>query len=142
MLRFCTLTRGALEANLVQLLALSADVSPWKEGHFRAELPEKWRLSFYAVDEVLMGYAVLSQRGANWVHLHQFMVGPAVRGQGVGAKMLDEVKARCAADQAKLTLKVSAADEAAQRFYHREGLTPGEGERGYLWMHWVDQSRR
>ena len=136
MLHVYTLTREALEQNLAQIMALSADVSPWREEQFRVDLPEKWRLSFYIVDSAPVGYAVLSRRGENWIHLHQFMVGPAARGQGVGARMLDEVKARCTAQRACLSLKVAADDEAAQRFYRREGLKPGKFERGYLWMHW------
>lgn len=137
MLRVWALTRDALEENLKALIHVSSDVSPWREEHFRFNLPEKWRLSFYVTDGKPVGYAILSLRGPAWIHLHQFMVASAARGGGIGAQMLQEVKARCIAEDARLTLKVAAADTRAQHFYHREGLRADRRDGDYLWMSWT-----
>lgn len=137
---FVTLDRGMLAAELPRLLAVSADVSPWLPENFERDLPGKWELSFIARDPDLMGYAILTRRGPEWVHINQFMVASAARGRGIGRAMLDEAKRRAAGGH--LTLKVSVDNIAAIRFYAAEGMKPGETERGYQWMHWPDDGGR
>ncbi len=136
-LAFKTLTKACLAESLPQLIALSADVSPWRDREFMVEQNEKWRHSFCAVGAMPVGYAIISRRGPKWLHLHQFMVGAEWRGQGVGGAMMQEVKSRCLTVDASLTLKVSVAGKPAQRFYERHGLTFGKIERDYIWMHWT-----
>jgi GNAT superfamily N-acetyltransferase len=129
-----TLTRDALEARLEAFVEIGADVSPWREQHLRVDLPEKWRLSFYADTDRPVGYAVMSLRGPRWVHLHQFMVAKEHRGRGLGTLMLAEAKSRCAQARARLTLKVPSGNSQAIRFYGREGLREEHVEGEYLWM--------
>lgn len=131
-----TLTKEALEARMPALVDIGSDVSPWRESHLRVDLPGKWRLSFFVGDERPVGYAVMSLRGPGWVHLHQLMVARALRGQGLGSRMLDEAKSRCAAEHARLTLKAAVDEPRVVRFYVREGMREERVEGDYLWMSW------
>ncbi|WP_374630795.1 GNAT family N-acetyltransferase [Ferrovibrio sp.] len=133
-LSFATLDRVLLDENLDALIAVSADVSPWQARHFQADLPEKWQHSFLVLAPEPVGYVIMSRKESYWLHIHQFMVGAARRGQGVGAAMMAEAKRRAWADGSGLSLKVAHHDDAAIRFYLREGFMRDRIEGDYLWM--------
>ena len=77
-----------LTENIAAFIAISADMSPWTEKHFLAELPDKWELSFAFWDgDIPTGYCIMSRREEN-VHIHQFMVATDRRGEGIGAMMI------------------------------------------------------
>lgn len=131
-----TLTREVLQQNLRQLIAVSADVSPWTGSHFLADLPRKWEMSFMILDPEPVGYVILSEKQPGWLHIHQFMIAAARRGSGLGRLMMQEAKRRSAGAGQRLSLKVAAADASAIRFYRREGFQAGEVTGLYLWMRW------
>jgi len=131
-----TLTRDVLRHNLRQLIAVSADVSPWTAAHFLADLPRKWEMSFMILDPEPVGYVILSERQPGWLHIHQFMIAAARRGSGLGHQMMLEAKRRSAGTGQRLSLKVAAADANAIRFYRREDFHAGEVTGLYLWMRW------
>lgn len=130
--RFRTLTRALAGSRVDELAGLAADVDSWTADNFMVDLPGKWELSFLAEDDTLLGYAILSRKAADHVHLHHFMLAGVARGRGVGAAMIAEVRRR--AGPARLTLKVHRDNARAIAFYRREGfaLLPGLAE--YLWM--------
>lgn len=130
--RFQTLTRALAEVRIGELIALAADVDAWGTENFLFELPGKWDLSFLAEDEGLLGYAILSRKAPDRVHLHHFMLGAAARGRGVGTTMLAEVRRR--ARPSRLTLKVHRDNLRAIAFYRREGFVLREAPDAYLWM--------
>ncbi len=121
-----TLSAEYVRRHLDDLIAVAADVPGeyWAAENFLAELPGKWRLSFgFWREDRLIGYAILSERGARRIHLHHFMVAKAHRNSGCGKAMLDETIARCrAADAAILSLKSPVENEGAIRFYVRHGF--------------------
>ena len=131
---FVTLDRAGLDAMQDALIAISADVSPWQARHFQIELPEKWQHSFVMLGPAPVGYAILSRKEAGWLHIHQFMVAANARGCGLGAAMMAEAVRRSTADGSGLSLKVAHADDAAIRFYLREGFVRDRIEGDYLWM--------
>jgi ribosomal protein S18 acetylase RimI-like enzyme len=120
-----TLTADIVRARLPELIAISADVSPWGEKEFLSDLPGKWELSFALLPDA---YCILSRKFGP-PHIHQLMVSPQKRGNGIGAKMLNEAVRRGAQ-----TLKVAADNSGAIRFYQREGWKIHRGVPGYLWM--------
>jgi ribosomal protein S18 acetylase RimI-like enzyme len=107
-------------------LAVAADVPGeyWTAEHFLVELAEKWRLSFAAwIGGRPAGYAVLSRKSPERIHLHHFGVAPDHRRTGLGRRMAAEMEARARrSDSRWLTLKVAAANTGAQRFYRRRGF--------------------
>jgi RimJ/RimL family protein N-acetyltransferase len=142
MVEFRTLDPGTLDAKADAFLAIAADVPGeyWTLAHFLAERPEKWRLSFAAwrAGEPV-GYAVLSRRGTDHVHLHHFMVARAARAEGLGGGMVAEMARRAAASGARrITLKVAADNERARAFYERHGFRPAGREGAYeVLEHWL-----
>jgi ribosomal protein S18 acetylase RimI-like enzyme len=120
MMRMETLSRKTAERLLPQLIAISADVSPWGTTEFLTELPGKWELSFTAWQaDQPVGYAILSRKFPGRIHIHQFMVAPSQRGSGIGIAMLAEARRRA---DSLLSLKVHQDNHGAIRFYEREGL--------------------
>lgn len=105
----------------------------WSEAHFLLDLPDKWSLSFAAWrDDRPIGYAVLSRKSGDTVHLHHFMLAANYRGCGLGRRMLDEMELRARAGGARrLTLKVSMANTRARKFYERAGFNDLGAAIGY-----------
>lgn len=105
-------------------LAIAADIPGeyWGRENFLRELPEKWSLSF-AVFEAgrPVGYAILSRRTDELVHLHHFMIAPAHRSAGLGTRMVAQVAARVAGVGAR-RISLKTASPPAQRFYRRAGF--------------------
>lgn len=128
-----TLDRGRCIALMPELIAVSADVSDWGEDEFLAELPDKWNLSFTVTIDRVAGYAVLSRKWPDRVHIHQFMVAPRWRSSGIGTAMV--VMARDRAQATPLSLKVSRTNARAISFYDRHGFGIDDSDAGeYLWM--------
>jgi ribosomal-protein-alanine N-acetyltransferase len=105
----------------------------WLEAHFLLELPNKWGLSFAAwYGGRPVGYAILSRKSSDTVHLHHFMIAADYRGYGLGTRMIDEMKARARATGAsRLTLKVSTENARAREFYDRAGFNDVGAAAGY-----------
>jgi len=109
-------------------MAISADASPWTKDNFLKDLPDKWTLSFSLWEDVPVAYCIMSRR-KGVIHIHQFMVAPYARGDGIGAAMLAETLKRGAS-----TLKVAPDNEGAIRFYCRHGFQEVAKENEYLVM--------
>jgi len=128
-----TLDRARCIALMPELIGVSADVSDWREDEFLAELPDKWNLSFTVTIDRIVGYAVLSRKWPDRVHIHQFMVAPRWRSSGIGAAMV--AAARDRAETTPLSLKVSRTNARAISFYDRNGFGIDPSNAGeYLWM--------
>ena len=80
----------------------------------------------------LAGYGTWSREFSTWgaaeyLHLDCLYFRPAWRGQGLGARMLGELKEICQAQAlSHLEWQSPAWNEAALRFYRREGATGSE----------------
>lgn len=134
--RFLTLGRMELERYIDALIQISADVSPWTKENFLVDLPKKWEASFVAMYDEPVGYVILSQKQEGALHIHQFMVAPAMRGSGVGEAMIVEAKRRSLLFGGHLSLKVADSAAGAQRFYRRHAFSDTRRERDYIWMSW------
>lgn len=113
--------------NLAAYIAVSSDVSDWRENHFLSDLPDKWVLSFALWGSAPVAYCIMSRKFGP-PHIHQFMVRKDRRGTRIGAEMLEIAEKRGAA-----TLKVDQENAGAIRFYERHGwtiFTTGP----YLWL--------
>lgn len=117
-----------------------------------------WMPKLYALDEVIGFCAIMIERG--WVTVAQdqgrvvgflardrdevcsLYLAAAVRGRGFGRALLADAKAA----SPRLVLRTVEANEAAQRFYHRQGFIEverGDGsanEEGLpdITYHWVE----
>ena len=130
---FNDLNRNAARAHLKELIAISADVSPWGADELLYELPQKWLLSFTAHTDELIGYCILSNKFPRRTHIHQFMVRADMRGKNVGRAMLCEAIARTE-QKRSLSLKVHKGNINAQRFYLNNGFGLDIEDGDYLWM--------
>jgi ribosomal protein S18 acetylase RimI-like enzyme len=132
------LTRDELAEKVAHFINIATDVPGeyWTAEHFLVDRPGKWTLSSAAWQAgVLVGYAIVSERGPSHAHLHHFMVATAARGSGVGARlahfMMELAKTQ---GYQRLTLKVATDNVGAQRFYRRIGFTAGERDGRLLWF--------
>lgn len=71
----------------------------------------------------LVGFAVLNFKGPFVGYLQLLGVAPQVRGQGIGAALLAHAEHCIFARTANVFVCVSSFNEAAQRFYARQGYT-------------------
>lgn len=81
------------------------------------EIAGGWRLAVAVRDGRIVGFLALKPEVAV---LDQLFVLPAAQGSGVGRALLDRAKAELAAG---FTLRTSADNHAARRFYEHQGLT-------------------
>lgn len=123
---FLPMTAEDVRARSPEFLAVARDQAydNWTLENFLADLPEKWSLSFVVeVAGQVAGYAVLSRRAPDRVHLHHFMLAPDHRGGGLGSRMLAEAESRARAAGARfLGLKVHCSAADARRFYLTRGF--------------------
>lgn len=108
----------------------------WTEAHFLVDLPEKWNLSFVGfLDSQLIGYAVMSRKHLEVVHLHHFMLHPTARGLGLGRRFMAEAERRASQSRATfLTLKVNLKNIKAERFYKISGYKSSGQDEFYRLM--------
>lgn len=83
-------------------------------------------------DDGVLGYAYAALGGTDWMALrgpagvlHDLVVDPNHRGQGIGRRLLDAALAALAARGAsQVVLSTAARNEAAQRLFERAGFRP------------------
>jgi ribosomal protein S18 acetylase RimI-like enzyme len=126
------LTRDRCLDLMDQLIEVGRDYSEWGPHEFLAELPDKYMLSFAVMDVKVSGYAVMSRKWPDRVHIHHFMVHHAMRSSGLGKEMLLETTRR--AGPKPLTLKVPDFNIDAIRFYERHGFRKENLENNIFWM--------
>lgn len=129
-----TLSSALADEVMDELIELSSSQGGWTRENFLYELPGKWRLSFVArsQDGSIAALAMMSNRTPDTVHLHEFVVKPCLRGQGLGELLLGEAFQR--SGDKPLTLKVAQDNTGAIRFYLRAGMIEGSREGDYLWL--------
>ena len=63
------------------------------------------------------------------INIHDLVVSPTLRGQGIGSSLLAEVETRArSASCSRITLEVRGANHAARRLYTRHGFSGAEAE--------------
>lgn len=131
------LDRDRAEREADVLLALGADLDwdTWTPENLLGDRPGKWQLSLVAVrDGEPVAYAISSRKDDD-IHLHHIVVAPSMRGSGLGAAMLERLRAAATdAGARRLTLKVYRTNEAAIRFYEREGFSTSAADDELLTM--------
>ena len=95
----------------------------WDHSHFLVSRPGKWKLSFCLKRHgEVVAFAICSQKDDS-LHVHRFAVAEGVRRQGVGSLMMREVERRATKELLhQIVLKVNVLNDAAKRFYERNGL--------------------
>ncbi len=133
-----TLQRLDIEAFSDAFVAIAADQPGeyWTATHFMHDLPAKWSLSFAVWSSGRpIAYAILSAKGVGHAHLHHFMVSPAHRGSGLGARMAAEMERRVAdGGFSRLTLKAALANPRSLDFYRRLGYRRLSDEGDYAFL--------
>jgi len=113
--------------DLPQLVALEAELFPddaWSQETWWAELAARPRRSYVVeeLDGALVGYAGLDLTG-EVADVMTIAVAPSAQGHGLGRRLLDELVARAAADDAThLMLEVREDNAAARRLYDTRGF--------------------
>jgi ribosomal protein S18 acetylase RimI-like enzyme len=104
-------------------LAIAADLpfENWLAENFLIELPQKWSLSATAwLDNIPVGYAIVSAKTSQRAHLHHLMLALEQRGSGIGQSLLDDVEDRARKNRySQFSVRVDANNDKALRFYHR-----------------------
>ena len=119
-----------------EFLAIADDIPGeyWTLQNFLIDLPAKWDLSFALwQNDLPIGYAILSKKSEDQVHLHHFMIDRDHRAKGWGTRMITEMSDRAeAAGATLLTLKVEKSNASALRFYSRNGFSFRAEERSFI----------
>ena len=129
---YLDLTRDRCLELMDQLVDVARDYSDWGPDEFLMDVPDKFSLSFVAINDGIAGYTVISRKWADRVHIHHFMVHHKKRNLGLGHAMLQEAQRR--ADGLLLSLKVEIENKVAVRFYGKHGFTIERRERDMYWM--------
>ena len=98
---------------------------------FRPELytsiSEAWREAFLVVDtgQAIAGALIGIHDGPLTGRVLIMVVEPALRGRGVGARLMQLFVQRCLERSFRsISLEVRASNVAAQNFYHKHGFRP------------------
>jgi ribosomal protein S18 acetylase RimI-like enzyme len=123
---FQRLTRDLLEDYCGAFIEIDSDTvgEPWRPGHYAKELPGKWASSWVVLEgRVTRGFVIASLKEEG-VHVHRIAVAREARGAGLGTRLLERVVESARRQGAeRVTLRVSARNEAALRFYRRLGFS-------------------
>ncbi len=92
----------------------------WDITNFQRDLLKKWKLSKIMIkDDQLMGYAILSEKTVNCVHLHRFVINPLHRNKGLGSTFLKNLIADLKISYKLLSLKIDKNNEFTEAFYQK-----------------------
>jgi ribosomal-protein-alanine N-acetyltransferase len=119
-------------ADLPQVIAIERRAFPtaWSLGMFVLELSKPSGICLAASrDGKLVGYLICARYADVW-HLMNIAVDPAVRGQGVGTALLEQMVAR-AGEDAAYTLEVRPSNATAIALYERFGFRSAGTRRRY-----------
>ncbi len=113
-------------------IELTAFSDPWPESSFSDLLRQSHaRVTVALWEHELVGYCVLL-RAADEGEIANIAVRPSVRGQGVGAQLLDDaVRAADAEGVIRLFLEVRTSNRAARALYASRGFEPVGRRRAY-----------
>lgn len=123
--------RDDLEA-VVQIERVSFG-DPWTRGMFSTHLARRDGNAFLVADEgsSILGYAI-SQTVVDESELLNIAVDPARRGQGIGARLLDAMMARCmSSGAADMWLEVRASNASARKLYATREFVAVGVRKGY-----------
>ena len=104
-----------------QLIELGRDLAweNWKLDNFLQELPDKWVMSSYAVDQMNqpIGYLIASVKGGA-AHIHRIIVAPTWRSKKLGTALIRNLEEQIQKfNLARITLKVDVKNYSAIGFY-------------------------
>ncbi len=119
-------------ADLPQVIAIERRAFPtaWSLGMFVLELSKPSGICLAAIrDARVVGYLICARYAEVW-HLMNIAVDPAVRGQGVGTALLEQMVAR-AGEDAAYTLEVRPSNATAIALYERFGFRSAGTRRRY-----------
>ncbi len=121
-----TLTKQVATANIDDLVRIVKQhpLQYWEQPHFLVDLPEKWFFSQVAfVDDEVVGYIIASQKTADSVHIHKYMVDEKYTGHRIGKYMLSGLNAKCyQRDIETVTLRIYEDNVRGIRFHSRNGF--------------------
>ncbi len=120
------MSRASLQAQLDFAVGLeqASGLPPWNAENFLAELPEKWLHSRWIMLQnnldAPVGYAIVSRKAPDNLHLHRLVVNPM--GRGYGGLALRLLIADCAPHSRFMTVYTIPDAVRAAYFYERAGF--------------------
>ena len=137
-------TEGDIEAAVA--LESASQPKPWTASVFSDELDAPDRVYLVADDTGVVGFGGLMMVGEE-AHVTNLLVDPALRGQGIGRRLLVSLMEKAIDGGARhLTLEVRIGNQAARALYTSAGLAPVGVRPGYfgdedaliMWAHEID----
>lgn len=110
--------------NIFQVIEEKSGLSrTWTIENFTDSLPNKWELSKIILsDNLIIGYAILSEKSSVCAHLHRIVIAPDHQRNGIGSVFLSSIIDGLASMYNFLTLKVESED--TKSFYTKLGFLP------------------
>ncbi len=95
----------------------------WDITNFQKDLLNKWKLSKIMIkDNQLIGYAVLSEKSTECVHLHRLVINPLHTNKGLGSSFLKNLITDLKVNYKFLSLKANKKNEFIESFYRKIGF--------------------
>ncbi len=120
------------DLDAIMRIELACYESPWSLDMFREELFEEmsWRRVAAMPDERVVGFVIGRCYPDLW-HVMNLAVAPAVRGRGVGGRLLDEFLEEADTQSVGVLLEVRPSNAEAISLYSRRGFCVMGVRRGY-----------
>ena len=116
--------RPMLDQDLVDIMAIETEAYrfPWTLGIFRDCLRVGYFAQVLEQDEVILGYAVMSE-AVNEAHILNICVRPDMQGQGLGQVLIEHLISAAKRMGAEvILLEVRPSNRAAVKLYQRLGF--------------------
>lgn len=128
-LSFKKITSGILENELDEFIGISRGIphDNWDKSSYLMDLKGKWDFSLASyLGDKLAGYIIASQKTADNIHIHRFVVSPDNQGMGVGHSLLNRFEKLIAGNASSISLKVYVDNTRAIKFYRDCGFSVAE----------------
>ncbi len=123
------LTKEKILFYIDKMIKMSAQLEGdyWTAEHYLSELPEKWNLSYVALENnELIGFMIVSDKGGAH-HLHRIVIDQGHQKKGAGKELLFKLIANAKKSKKKdVTLKVHHTNFSAIEIYKHFGFTEVE----------------
>ncbi|MBL7849455.1 MAG: GNAT family N-acetyltransferase [Cyclobacteriaceae bacterium] len=119
------MTKEFLRSNIEEFLKVDEVIGRdfWIIDNFLVELPEKWELSFMALNGGLLVGFLIASRKITSIHIHRLAVRSQWQSKGIGETLIRRLFEETRYAHLPITLKVDTHNARAVSFYIRLGFS-------------------